>query len=611
MPQSKSASGKTAKISNEKKAPFVNKVRDSKQEKSPLEKSNISNCMIKNISKKDSKGKKDLKRDMHSMKTKKNSSVISKKNNRNIVKIDKIKLDAFFKSVSNNIKNIQHKINSYELLNKSSKTTKKLVDDISRKSKNGLKLIKSFVIEDTYRYYEGVKTLIKRRNSERQLKIKIYSTLILLFAVLVILTNISNKYNIGYINKPIAILVGGEQVGIVRDKEQAKDILYQIYGDVYNKFNTSSYKLQNPIEFKEVQGNYNISNSKELKNKIIEKGKLLIKRHVLTIDGKAYFAFDNPDIPKKILDDLKTLYYKDKKNSARFLEKVEIKEAYISPDVKLMDAGYVFDKIRFGKDKVLEYEIKEGDTLWDIANKNDLSVDDIFASNPGLTENIKPGQKVKLVKAAPMINVVLEKQITYEETMPREVKVVKVDNMYKTQSKIQKEGADGKAIIKANIVYLNGLEYDRKVISQQIIKKPSERIVLVGTKEPPKYFATGRFSYPVWGMLTSRYGYRGREFHQGIDLAVPWGSSVRAADGGVVEFTGWSGGYGKLVVINHRNGYKTYYGHLSRILVKVGQKVIKGDVIARSGSTGRSTGPHLHFEVRKNGVPQNPLRYLR
>lgn len=299
-----------------------------------------------------------------------------------------------------------------------------------------------------------------------------------------------------------------------------------------------------------------------------------------------------------------------KLNLQDFLEKVEIKPVYVKPSVSVATEDQALTKIMFGKDEVIEYTIKEGDTLWDLARKYDISVDDIFASNPGLTEKIMPGQKIKLSKMTPLINVVLEKEVEFEDVLPKQVKVIKSENYYTTQTIVKQEGKDGRAKIKAKIVYMNGLEYDRKILFQQILQRPVDRVVVVGTKKPPRYFATGRFSYPVWGLLTSRFGYRGREFHEGIDLAVPWGSNVYAADGGVVEFAGWSGGYGKLIIINHQNGYKTYYGHLSRFLVSPGQKVAKGQLIAKSGSTGRSTGPHLHFEVRKNGVPQNPLVYL-
>ena len=117
-------------------------------------------------------------------------------------------------------------------------------------------------------------------------------------------------------------------------------------------------------------------------------------------------------------------------------------------------------------------------------------------------------------------------------------------------------------------------------------------------------------SKPVSGVLTSRYGYRWGRTHTGIDIGVPTGTSVKSAAAGTVAFAGWKGSLGNLVVISHGNGVQTYYGHNSRIVVKVGQKVSQGEVIAKAGSTGRSTGPHVHFEVRVNGSSYNPLGYV-
>ena len=98
--------------------------------------------------------------------------------------------------------------------------------------------------------------------------------------------------------------------------------------------------------------------------------------------------------------------------------------------------------------------------------------------------------------------------------------------------------------------------------------------------------------------------------HKGIDIAVPRGTPIYAADGGTVTYAGWMSGYGYLVEINHGNGYVTRYGHNSSLTVRVGQHVYKGQQIARAGSTGNSTGNHCHFEVRYNGVAKNPLNYL-
>ncbi len=122
--------------------------------------------------------------------------------------------------------------------------------------------------------------------------------------------------------------------------------------------------------------------------------------------------------------------------------------------------------------------------------------------------------------------------------------------------------------------------------------------------------------YPVYGKITSHIGWRknpfggGYEFHSGIDIAAPQGSRVRATADGVVVFAGWYGDYGKTVIIRHPSGYLTLYGHLSQIDVKEGQKVKAGDVVGKVGSTGRSTGPHLHYEVIRDNKPIDPSVFL-
>lgn len=131
-----------------------------------------------------------------------------------------------------------------------------------------------------------------------------------------------------------------------------------------------------------------------------------------------------------------------------------------------------------------------------------------------------------------------------------------------------------------------------------------------------KTLGTGRMIWPVRGRLSSGFGWRyhpvlrKKKYHNGQDIAVPSGTSVLAADSGVVLVSGWKGGYGNFVAIDHGNGISTCYGHNSRLLVQVGSKILKGQTIALSGNTGLSTGPHLHFEVRRNGTPINPIPYL-
>lgn len=137
-----------------------------------------------------------------------------------------------------------------------------------------------------------------------------------------------------------------------------------------------------------------------------------------------------------------------------------------------------------------------------------------------------------------------------------------------------------------------------------------------GGKRAGSAGGSGAMMWPINGEITSPFGTRVHpifgtsRFHSGLDIAADYGDPVVAADGGVVIFSGWMGGYGKAVIIDHGRGISTLYGHNSSLLVSEGQQVGKGQVIANAGSTGYSTGPHVHFEVRSDGEPINPMGFL-
>ncbi|MBM3270155.1 MAG: peptidoglycan DD-metalloendopeptidase family protein [Candidatus Sericytochromatia bacterium] len=151
--------------------------------------------------------------------------------------------------------------------------------------------------------------------------------------------------------------------------------------------------------------------------------------------------------------------------------------------------------------------------------------------------------------------------------------------------------------------------------TSQQIEAMIRRLMARRTRKPP--LGTGQFTWPVRGRITSGFGprmhpiFRVVKPHRGIDFGAGWGSPVVAADTGVVLFSGWYDGYGKVVMIDHGADLVTMYCHLSSYGVSPGARVTRGQQIARVGSTGFSTGPHLHFEVRRNGTPVNPLGFLR
>ena len=180
---------------------------------------------------------------------------------------------------------------------------------------------------------------------------------------------------------------------------------------------------------------------------------------------------------------------------------------------------------------------------------------------------------------------------------------------------LKQNGVAGKKEVIYNVVYKDGVEVDRVPLIETVISAPTSAVYYVGTKEKPSTDPTGTFIYPLKQyILTSDYGSRtlfGKyDFHLGLDLYAPHGTSIYAADGGEVIFAGENSSYGYLTLIDHKNGFVSAYAHQSEILVNVGDLVFQGQHIGRVGDTGVATGPHVHFEIRKNGVIVNPNPYL-
>ena len=166
---------------------------------------------------------------------------------------------------------------------------------------------------------------------------------------------------------------------------------------------------------------------------------------------------------------------------------------------------------------------------------------------------------------------------------------------------------------------IDRIKYDKET-SEKAYKElmnASEQIALmIQRRGSSAYVGTGQMIWPLGGPITSEYGWRthpiygNARYHSGIDIGGDYGMNIYAADSGTVTYSGWISGYGNTVIIDHGNGVSTLYGHNQSLTVSVGQNISQGDIIAHCGSTGNSTGPHCHFEVRVNGEPTNPYDYL-
>ncbi|MGO4889045.1 peptidoglycan DD-metalloendopeptidase family protein [Anaerobacillus sp. MEB173] len=271
--------------------------------------------------------------------------------------------------------------------------------------------------------------------------------------------------------------------------------------------------------------------------------------------------------------------------------------------VKQLTLGTLEDKI---------HVVQPGDVLGSIAEQYQLSVAEVLAINPTITEGtlLQIGDEINVTDYEPYVYVIVEEKKTAKEEIPFQTETKEDATMWKGDTKVEQKGSPGERTVTYEIIKENGRIVKKSVIEEEITIEPVNKIVIKGTKESTSR-GTGQFSWPaVGGYISSYQGTRWGRFHKGIDIARPSNHNILAADNGTVSFAGWDGGYGNKVIINHNNGYSTVYAHLSSIDINVGDTVGSGQKIGVMGSTGNSTGVHLHFEVYKDGNLKNPMDYL-
>lgn len=289
-----------------------------------------------------------------------------------------------------------------------------------------------------------------------------------------------------------------------------------------------------------------------------------------------------------------------------FSDKVEIAEAYVSAD-EITSASDAIELVTKDTAKNEIYEVQAGDTLSVIANSNGLRVSELLALNEDMTENtvLHEGDEIVITVPEPELSVETVEESTYQEEYYAEIQYIDNDEWYTTKTEVRQEEQAGYHEVTALITKKNGTEESREIIAETVLQEPVAKIIERGTQTPPTYIK------PIsGGRFTSGFKKRWGRMHKGVDWACPIGTAVMASCGGTVVQAGWSSGYGNCITIRHPDGKQTRYGHLSKILVSSGQTVTQGQKIALSGNTGRSTGPHVHFEIIINGSQVNPLPYL-
>ena len=335
----------------------------------------------------------------------------------------------------------------------------------------------------------------------------------------------------------------------------------------------------------------------------------------ISVDGvEMGYAADKGEF-YRMLDEIAQPYIPADAVRYEFVEDVRVYPVELPPDTVFADLESIREELSALRVEEAVYVVKKGDTFNAIAYSLGMMPNELSILNPDVMVNtLWVDQELIIQKAVPRLSVLAVTDETYEEIIPSPVEYIETADLYVGDTKVKVQGEDGLALVNAHVTYVNNEEMEREVLESTTLKEATTTYTYTGTTPRPVTASKGYFVWPVRGRITSNFGGRylwGRyDYHLGIDIACPTGTSIKAADGGTVIKAGWEGSYGKLVAIRHDNGMVTYYGHNSSILVSVGQKVYQGQIIAKAGATGNVTGPHCHFEVRVNGTSVNPRKYL-
>lgn len=289
-----------------------------------------------------------------------------------------------------------------------------------------------------------------------------------------------------------------------------------------------------------------------------------------------------------------------------FSETIQVMETYVNKE-QIKDKDTAYNEMTAKNAEADIYVVEPGDCLSIIAEKTNMSVDEIKQLNPSIEsdDNLYYDDRLNITVPTAAVQVLVEKQETYQENYNEEIVYQDDDSMYIGETEVVQEGTPGSHIVTDLVTYKDDMECDREQLQETVEVAAVAQVVKRGTKSKPTYM----FPVTNWN-VTSNFGYRWGRLHAGTDVGVPTGTTVRASRAGQIITAGWLGGYGNCVIIDHGDGVCTRYGHLSEVTVSVGQYVDQGQQVALSGNTGRSTGPHLHFEIRINGEAVDPTPYL-
>ena len=354
------------------------------------------------------------------------------------------------------------------------------------------------------------------------------------------------------------------------------------------------------------------------------KGDAISEASGLYVDGKFVGSMKSRAELDGVLDAIKKTYCDGGDNErAEFIQDVTVSDGlYLTESV--MTAEKMKEKLTAQAVVKKEHIVQPGDTLSSLARKYDMTINELRTMNPDVKNDvIYDGEPLMVQRPQPFLRVKVVRTVQYTEKIDYTTEKEYDNTKLVTYEKVKVRGVEGSQDVTAEITYVDGVQQSKTILSIEVTKQPVTKVVVVGTKKVVNSsggnitvgdgVSTGSMLWPVpiCRNMSRGWGYG----HYALDICNGPVTVNRkpfiAADGGTVVFAGWNaGGYGYMVKIQHANGLQTLYAHCHTLYVVTGQKVSRGQTLGLIGSTGRSSGPHLHFEVIRNGSRVNPLLYV-
>lgn len=423
--------------------------------------------------------------------------------------------------------------------------------------------------------------------------------------------------------KAYAISVDNKPIATVSSYFTATSVIDDYLGGSYTSTKISDAHFKEDVQITKIyQPEDDIVDYDKAQDELAKNTETVAECYNITADGKTVASLATESDAEEALAMLKNAYTPVDKTlkvtAVKFKEDVQVVKSTAAVNDVLAPADAV-KKMEQTENSRYTYTVKEGDTLNSICESQGVSIEAMTKGSKSVDfEALQPGDTLKISNNGRLINVLTELEKTKEEIISYEISYQENPEMPAGTQNVVQEGFDGAEIVDVKIVRINGDELYRERLSAKTNLAPVTKVIDCGTKvfrgEGANNVNVTSANQMIWPTnataISSNYGVRSSGFHTGLDINGETNDPVWAALDGTVTTAGWCGNYGNCIVIKHSDGLSTRYAHLNSIGVGVGQTVKRGQTIGLEGSTGNSTGSHLHFEVIINGAAVDPLIYI-